>query len=304
MAFAQRLINFSFTDYGINISGLRSSVHIETVGIGPVSSCDVRIWGMTLSHMNQISTLGFQGLKYSGAHDNLKITASSLETGLSLTYSGTIIDAYGDFQGAPDVPFHIVCQQGKWTALQNTQSQSFNQSSVQVSTIVKQLASKMGYTFENNGVNVSLRYPYLWGSLGSQLQQVCDAANCNHVFDNGVLAIYPKTGSRQGTIPLISPQTGMVGYPSFAGTSRISVKTLFNPQIKPGGQVQIQSSVTPANGTWVINTLSHDLESLKFNGMWFTSLLLWHPGAKTGATPAAGTTSSGASGNPNISAPT
>jgi hypothetical protein len=61
------------------------------------------------------------------------------------------------------------------------------------------------------------------------------------------LAITPPGPARAGDPVLISPQTGMVGYPTFVSPN-IVVKALFNPNVKYQGLIQVQSELTPACG--------------------------------------------------------
>ena len=69
----------------------------------------------------------------------------------------------------------------------------------------------------------------------------------------------------------VSPSTGMRGYPAFT-SSGIEVTTLFNPTLQYGGNIQVESQLTPACGTWNIYNLAHELESEIPSGKWFTTL--------------------------------
>src|ERR1039458_9733028 len=69
------------------------------------------------------------------------------------------------------------------------------------------------------------------------------------VVEKNVLAIWPTGEARKGSAPTVSRKTGMVGYPTFRGSS-VFVKTLFNPAVQYGQNITIQSDITPANGTW------------------------------------------------------
>jgi len=247
---------------------------------------DLMIYGMTLSHMNQLSTLGWVGQK-PGA-DQIKVYAgeSSVPQGaagfpapqnMTLVYQGTIWQAVSDFQGGPNLPFHVIAHGGSREDALNVKPTSVNNKSADVAQLMNQIAGQMGVQFENNGVSVKIAYPYLPGSPRAQALALAEHAGINWTLDRGVLAIWPKTGSRSGATPLISPQTGMVGYPSQSSVG-IKVRTLFNNDLRIGGQVQIQSSITPANGTWTISKIEHNLQCLTPNGEWFTTIEAWDPG--------------------------
>jgi hypothetical protein len=74
--------------------------------------------------------------------------------------------------------------------------------------------------------------------------------------------------ARAGDPVLISPETGMVGYPTFVSPN-IVVKALFNPNVKYQGLIQVQSELTPACGMWKVIKLDLDLEASVPHGKWF-----------------------------------
>lgn len=276
MAFTQKLISVSFTSGAsafepIGLSGLRMTCHaIQTAG-NSMAALDLLIYGMTLSHMNQLSTLGWRSGQQI-PQDSVSVSAGD-ENGTCLIYTGTIWQAVSDYQGGPNLPFHVVAHSGYREAGMNIQPTSINNKSADVANLMSQLAGQMGLQFENNGVSVKLAYPYLPGSARTQAAQLARHANIGWTIDRGTLAIWPQGGSRQGSTPLISPQSGMVGYPSYANAG-IKVRCLFDPatDIKIAGQIQIQSSIQPANGTWTVTKVEHNLQSLTPNGEWFTTI--------------------------------
>ncbi|MGA9869288.1 MAG: hypothetical protein WBQ75_22880, partial [Acetobacteraceae bacterium] len=146
--------------------------------------------------------------------------------------------------------------------------------------ILAGLADQMGYAFENNGVSVILSQPYFPGTARTQALACAKAANIEMFIDDTsqTLAIWPKGGNRGGEIPLISKDTGMVGYPAYSGGQQMRVTTLYNPSIRFGGQVKVQSSITPADGEWTVNKITHHLESMMPGGEWFTYLEGYHLG--------------------------
>lgn len=92
-------------------------------------------------------------------------------------------------------------------------------------------------------------------------------AGIEHIIENNTLAIWPTGHARQGDAIMISPETGMIGYPIFNQPS-ITVSTIFNPAIKYGGKMQVQSNLTPACGLWSINMVDLELDSMMPHGKW------------------------------------
>ena len=84
-------------------------------------------------------------------------------------------------------------------------------------------------------------------------------------------------GSRNGSAPIVSPQTGMIGYPAYTAYG-IMLKTIFNPSIGFGQQIQVQSSLQPACGNWAVYGLDHALdEEMPDNGLWESDILAYNP---------------------------
>ena len=243
--------------------------HALAAGNNSMASCDMIIYGMTLADMNSISTLGQIFGKQN--KDKMDVYAGDSVSGMSHLYSGEIWTAYSDYQGGPNVPFHISAFAGAGAAAQIVKPTSVNQKSVDVGGLMGQLAGQAGLSFENNGVSVNIAYPYLPGSARKQIQLLANHANIHFAIDRGILAIWPNNGSRSATAT-VSPTTGLVGYPSWAQEG-IRLKMIYSPNLSVGGQITVSGSqITPANGTWTITRLEHSLQCLTPNGEWFSNV--------------------------------
>jgi hypothetical protein len=278
MTFVQRLINVSivkvgspFTDSGtntLNLSGLRVSCQIMKAGGPSMSTMQMQIFGMTLSQMNDLSTLGMQ--IQTVPKNLITVTASDVGALLTTVFIGDIYNAYADFQASPEVSFNIEAHTLDASAAISAPVTSI-QGSADVAGLMSNFGTQMGCTsFENNGVAAKLSNPYFHGSIREQALACVTAAGIAwNGGDNNVMAIWPKNGARNGSIPLVSPETGMVGYPSYIAQGLL-LKTEFNPAITFGGKIQVQSSLTPACGTWAVVSLTYELDSLYPNGKWFS----------------------------------
>jgi hypothetical protein len=137
---------------------------------------------------------------------------------------------------------------------------------------MKALAKQMGYGFSNNGVNVTLKKPYLPGTLRDQVRNLAEQANIYFTIDRDVLYIYSKrTGSSENPI-LVSVETGMVGYPTYMSNG-LAVRTLWNPNIRVGSPIQVKSILKVAEGVvWRVQSFAHSLDSMVPGGQWFTTM--------------------------------
>lgn len=70
-------------------------------------------------------------------------------------------------------------------------------------------------------------------------------------------------------VPIISAQSGLVGYPTFDGVG-VNFQTLFNPSIQFGGLMQIETDVQQAAGEWIVTSVAHRLEVEKPGGVWYS----------------------------------
>ncbi|TAM15974.1 MAG: hypothetical protein EPN65_16805 [Pandoraea sp.] len=257
----------------VTLSNHRVQAMVQLIPGDVMPSAQVRIFGLPLDMLNQLTAVGLvnSAVRF---HNSMLIQAGDDETGLSTIYDGTIKDSWANLDGMPDSALEIIAMGGLAAALKPVTPSSFP-GQADVATIMKGLAQQMGFAFENNGVQVQLSNPYFPGTALAQAHACARAAGIWMTIDRGTLAIWPKNGARatQGDIPIISASTGMRGAPRFASTA-VEVWSLFNPHIKVGGLIQIQSNkLTAANGIWYVSEATHTLESEVPEGAWFTRVV-------------------------------
>lgn len=255
----------------VTLTGYRTLAHIVKAGGASQGEAHVSIFGMSLSLMNQLSTLGRTPVII--GRNEIAISAGDDENGMTLIFRGTISQAYTDLGGAPEGRFDISAYSLLYQSVQSIPPTSVP-GNIDVALVLQGLATQMGLAgFENNGVSVILSKPYFAGSAKTQAEAAVNEAKIEwNACDLGILAIWPRGGSRAGPIPLISPKTGMVGYPYPSGGGLLGLKTIFNLGVSFGGRIKVESSITPANGVWTVCTLEHDLESEQPGGQWFTRI--------------------------------
>lgn len=260
----------------VTLKGLRVSAEIHKAGGASQGEAQLRIYGMSLQLMNQLSTLGRTPVIL--GKNEISISAGDDSAPLALVFKGTITQAYTDLGGAPESMFQVSAYSMAYQAVQSIPPTSFR-GGVDVAVIMQNLATQMGLSFENNGASVMLSNPYFEGSAKSQAEAAVAAAGIEwNAGDNGVLAIWPKTGYRNLPPPTISASTGMVGYPYPSGQGLLGLKTRFNPNINFGARVEVDSIIKPACGAWTVCSLLHDIESETPDGQWFTSIMGTPPG--------------------------
>lgn len=256
----------------ITITGSRAVVNI-TEGGGPgMGQAEVRVFGLTPSEMQRLSSLN-QATQYV-RNNKITILAGDDVNGMAVIFTGGINLSRMDMQAVPASSLYVMAWAGFLQAVQPASPSSYP-ATAKVGVIMQNLATAAGLNFENWGVDQTLATPYLPGALWEQIDRCAKACipPISYTLDRETLAIWPQGGNRGGEIPLISPDTGLVGYPGYAtaaGGGGIAVTCVFNPALRFGGQVQVQSELQLANGTWKVFNLSHQLESEVPGGKWFS----------------------------------
>jgi hypothetical protein len=271
--------NLTLGSSGNGTNGMRITCEVHQVpGTAGSMLDELVIYGMSLSHMNQLSVIGKQ--LYAGFQQNsVTISTSDGDQNQGVLFQGIINQAYIDGRDQPNVRF-VVSAQPQTVAARKPMQPTTHKGAYPAQQIAQQLAQAMGFQFENsNGFQAMLRNPYLWGTGISQIRQLSKAANFVWGIDGArnTLAIWPKGGARQvGSPPLISPQTSgpgkLVGYPIFNG-QRIYATCYYGPSLWPWTTFEVQSSITAANGTWQMAQMDVSLDSWTPHGRWFATLI-------------------------------
>jgi hypothetical protein len=271
----------SFAEGGNQVTlpaGLRMTANIQNAGGLSDGVLSLVIWGMTRSLMNQLATLGLQ---INLLPKNLiKLTAGTPGK-MSTAFIGYITAAEADFNAMPEPSFTITAHTLGAFAAAPAEPSSY-QGAASVSSIMSDLATKMGLRFENSGVDVTLKNPVFTGSYRDQARACVKQAGI--LWNNGaegLLAIWPRNGSRGGLVPVIAPppKGSMIGFPKYNAFG-VTVKNLYDPTIGFGQKVKIESSVL-SPGEYVVIGLAHALACEFPSGPWETTITGYNPSMPT-----------------------
>jgi hypothetical protein len=251
----------------IILQGFRAIANIDKAGGMMMGTLRAQIFGVSQSNINSITTLQWKPKAFIPNTVQVFAIDGSQET---LVFSGNIVNAWGNYQNMPDVFLMIQAQAAYFNQLQGVPPTSYN-GQIDVATAMKQLATQMGLTFENNGVNVQLSNQYLPNTALEQARTLAQAAAVWLYIDDNTLAITPVNQPRSKPIPVISPATGMKSYPTFDGIG-VNFEILFNPSVIFGGSIQVETDILQAAGVWIVTTIAHRLESEKPDGAWFSTI--------------------------------
>lgn len=252
----------------VTLKDLRMFADISAPCGESMGALHLRVYGLTQSMMNQLTVIGpINQVK----EKNEVLLAAGDDSGLTSVFQGTIFSAWADYSSAPDVPFNIIAYVGMGLAIKPVDALSYV-GSANVADIMKTIAGGANLAFVNDGVSVQLVNPYFPGTALQQIKSCAYAAQINYKIEFGKLTIWPKGGvvAADG-IPLIAPETGMVGYPALSSQG-MTVKSEFTPKVVLGGEIQVKSSLPMANGKFNVFNYVHNLSSEAPGGPWFTTI--------------------------------
>jgi hypothetical protein len=257
----------------------RVTAEIDACGGETQGTAKVRVYGLTRDLMNALTVMGYVNVQ-SRAQNSIQILAGSDPDSLSTIYNGVIDTAVANYNEAPDVALEISALSATVAALGLSQPTSFS-GSVAVTTIMASIAQKMAWQFDPGDVTGVLTDQTFNGSYLEQIKACAAAADIDAIIEdlNASKRLRLKNHFSyfvNDPSTTISPIVGnMIGYPVFSQATMI-IKSTFEPNINLGKLVIIKdSSVTPANGSWIVNSVKHELESYVPNGKWQTTCTIY-----------------------------
>lgn len=251
----------------VTLQGFRAIADIDKAGGMMMGTLKAKIYGVKQADMNSITTLQWKPQTWIPNTVEVFTIDGTAET---LIFAGNIVNAWADYQGMPDVFLHIQAQAAFFNALKAIPPRSFK-GPIDTPSVMAQIAADLGYTFENNGVTTQLTDLYLPNTGLEQAKDLARAAGCDLYLDDKVLAITPPNVPRKALIPVISPTSGLIGYPTFDGVG-VNFQALFNPGVTFGGSIKLETDVQQAAGEWIVTSVAHRLESEKPGGAWYSTI--------------------------------
>lgn len=252
----------------ITIEGLRVVANISKVVAPSTAMAVIRVFGLTLDHINQLTAAG--SLWGNRLKNFVALEAGDDFNGMTIVFNGIIQEAYPDFTSQPDTAFVIIAHAATGIKINPVRPTSLKGGN-DARTVFGQIAQKAGVQLEENGVQGQLDNPYLPGTAWNQAILAGKAFNCFVYYDDlaDAIAVWPKTGKRpgQGSTFTVSADTGMIGYPMFQNAS-VTFRTLFDPSVRFGHSFLAETQFTAANGSWVVRQLDYALTSEMPNGPW------------------------------------
>lgn len=245
--------------------GLKTYCYISYGNGQDMPVAQLRIWGLPKDDMNKLTSIKWN---VEGVQNNIvRIEAGDDPSDMDVVYQGNISYAYPDYSGSPDVCLTVESHMMRYHLLNPSVVTSYK-GEVDVSNLLEELAGKMGVALENNGVNKKLNNIYLTNTAYDQFRTLVSQADIDLYHEPQKFIICPKGEPRQRRVAVISPATGMIGYP-VPDNIGASISCLYNRELKAGLKVIVKDSIIEqCNGTWRVTGLDINLESETPDGQW------------------------------------
>lgn len=263
----------------IILQGLKATVHIDNAGAFNLGTLKAQIYGVNQQDMNALTSTQWSFL--AGELPNtIEVWAidGSQET---LVFNGIYLNGWGVYSSMPEVFMYIEAMVGYAQEMTSAGPTSLS-ADTSISELMGSLASQMGLQFENNlTTSIAVKKgTYLGNTAMEQAKRLMQMFNFWMYVDpstNPAMLVICNNGTARANVtPVISPQTGLIGYPLFNATG-ILFETYFNPAILFGGGVNVQSSVPKANGNFIVTSMAHELSSITPGGPWKTTVNAVNP---------------------------
>lgn len=246
----------------ITVEGLPTTVDIQKQGGDERPSCTVTIGNLNIDVVKQLTTLSFRPLQR--FKNQITVNAGEVGKQLQTIFIGDFENAYGEFQNAPTMNLMVKAIAAQHGALMATPATSVD-GTEQVAKLMEQWAIEAGCTLENKGVNASVKNVVYRGSPVDKAKTLARDVGIDLIIDDGKFIITPNGQAVDGNAVLIDPKHGLLGYPAFSNDG-IEFNMIFDPNVKIGGLVKIESIVPRASGIWKVTKITTKLEAYVPNG--------------------------------------
>lgn len=276
MAFTKKIIEiriqlikgeFSNHTDTIIIRDLPSQVDIGKAGLPARDTAKINLYGLRQEDLEALTFLNFRTLQVN--YNKIAVFAGDEATGMSLAYSGEIINSAPNYNSAPDVYLDIDALSGYYSGMLAVPPYTFK-GSIPASTILSDLCKQMGYTFINEGCTKAVLNPYLKGSPIQKIIQLAKDYKLDLTLSDETVRLRKDEGTRK-VRAVLADNSSLIGYPEFSSNG-IRCRSEFLPQLEIGDWVEVQSIVPKASGIWSVISTHSSIGVLMDNAPWRTEI--------------------------------
>jgi hypothetical protein len=271
---------FSGSGNVVIIENVPITVDITKQGGEDKNKASIVIDNLKLDTVKQLTVLNFKRLE---TYNNVvQIEAGNKGTELTTVFSGEVTSSIPVFSDDGTLSLKMEIMAGYYPSLIPAKPVSV-QGATTIDKLMAQFAKESGYDYENKNITGSVSNCVFIGSPIAKARTLARQTGIDLLIDNNKFTIQSFDAPKDGEIPLISANNGMIGYPSFSSDG-IDVKCEFNNNLKVGGYFKLDTILPFASGEWQITKLTHRLEAYKpDSGTWETTVSGVLPGSDNNA---------------------
>jgi baseplate hub protein gp41 len=239
---------------GIELSEFRVVFHVMRGDLQNPNQADIRVYNLSRATANKLAAAEFTQLALQAGYPG----------NFGLIFQGTITQARIGRESQTDSYVDFTAADGdeayNFATIAASMSAGVNASQRALATLLQSMkdnAITQGYTppLSTNG---NVRGRVFYGPTRDELRTFARNNDCIWSIQDGKLTMIPQTSYIAGDIPIISPNTGLIGVPEQTQNG-LSVRVLLNPSIKIGQAIKLTDTT--------INQLrlSNDIFAVKDN---------------------------------------
>lgn len=204
------------------------------------NECTVTIANLRKETRDQLATQ-LTPNSYNDQRKSIELYAGRVSTGLSLLYKGDIVLATPS--QPPDITLCIVSKTAQFFKY-DIVAQSYAQLAP-ASTIAKGIADSMGLKLQFEAQDKQIANWSYTGPTTKQADRFGAVGNMDAYIDDDTFVVKNKGEPLKNVSFVLSQDSGMVGQPEPTEYG-VRVKCLFNPSIRLGGGLNLESALNPA----------------------------------------------------------
>lgn len=228
----------------IVLAELRFAFKIERTLRPRPGKAEVKVWNLTSSHRDQLDSL--DGV-------SVVLDAGYMATGTATLFSGTLRRVSHERAEGNTWITKVEGEDGGRQRRTARTLRSFRPGTP-LRTVFLALAQDFGVDAGNTSQatssaalaqvgNAVVCGTTLRGSVAEALDEFCRGASLEWSIQNGALQILPIGTALSGQAIVLGPDSGLIGSPTKEQRGRVKFRSLINPEIMPGKQVQLQSRI-------------------------------------------------------------
>lgn len=257
----------------------RMSIQVSQGG-NQFGNAKVQISGVPLADMNQIARLWLETLTPS-ATDKLRIDVWDGATFVPF-FSGVITWSAVNASGAPNVVLEIEANDSAVGMVQPA-SPYAQEGPVLLQDALTAILGPVGLVVEQ-AESVPVYQLTKVRVSGTPIEQASQLMSCfpdlTWYINLQRFLVRPVNGPLGGDPIPVNKTTGLIGYPVYS-TSGITLGLLFDPRVRPGVALDVQTAFDFVNRTqWVAAVLQHNLQPNTPGGQWLTQVAAQSYGTK------------------------